>query len=615
MINFGKKRGFEQTSVWIQESLVFLICFFYLLFQVRPVLILEAQSPVFINGSDFISEFIKIPGGLTDWLSALFMQCWLSDFLGALLLTFCFWIVALLTRKWMETLTKDRPIHTYHLIPVGLLLVLQNHYDFRPSIVIALIINLICLLLFIRWAPKQQAIRSILGLMILLLLYWTTGGAFFTFAILCGLDEIFLRKQILSGILLLLVSAVLPLAASSSIFLVTLKQAYLHNMVFEDPVELWFIGYAFHAFFLIVLLVALISRLTRIRISIPKIAKLGYVWKWGAGILILVVGTVLLEEVYRDDIKQPVLQINRAVGEGRWMDVLETSRCCTNITPLVLSQTNLALYQTGSLLDSMFTYPQTKGSIGLLMNSTWCFSWPEEASNVAWKLGLVNEALHWAHEALEHKGPTPDILKRLGMAYMLKGENDAASHFFINLRNVPFQGNVAENLIRLNENPTELAKDSACNYIRSCMPIEDLVSYNKISSIELEHLLKRNPRNKMAFEYMIAYHLLNADIKEILENLPAFFTLNYSKIPRHMQEAVILAAATIPKFDLNQLRGLIDPINFSRFMEYRTILVKHQNNKVAARQELQVRFGNSYWYYLMFVKSASRLPESLNEFQ
>ena len=69
----------EKEEVRIQECLVFLACFFYLFFLVHPVLILESQSPVFLKESDFLSEFLKIPGRLTDRLSAVFIQFWFSD--------------------------------------------------------------------------------------------------------------------------------------------------------------------------------------------------------------------------------------------------------------------------------------------------------------------------------------------------------------------------------------------------------------------------------------------------------------------------------------------------------------------------------------------------------
>jgi hypothetical protein len=610
-----EKRGSMYISTWVQEGLVLLACFFYLLFRIHPVLILQAHPPVFLKGTDFLYAFFKIPGGLIDWLSALLMQFWFSDILSALFLTLCFWIIGFLTRKWIETLTENRPIHTFHLIPVGLLLVLYSNYDFNLSIILALIINLFFLVLFIRWSPKQPLICIGLGLVITVLLYWITGGAFLMFTVLCGLEDLLFRKKIVSGLLLLLFSALLPFVASISVFLITLKEAYLHNLTFENPIESGIIAYSLPAFFLLTLIIVLIAKLSGIRKLFKKVFGLDYFWKLVLGTLLLLGGTILLAKESTSEIKKLIFQVNRAVGEERWTDVLELTKHCSNETPLLLSQSNFALYQTGKLLDSMFAYPQSKGTLGLLMNQTWCLAWPEEASNVNWKLGLVNESQHYAHEALERKGPTPDLLKRLGKVYMLKGDHKAASHFFLNLRNVPFQGNTAENLIRLNENPTEFAQDSACKYIQLCLPVDDLVTDEKISTSKLDLLLRRNPKNKMAFEYMIAYHLLNANIKGIWDHLPDFKALNYTKIPRHVQEALILIATMTPNFDLNILKGWIDPITFDHFAAYRQILAKYKGDKNGARYELQSQFGDTYWYYLMFVKPGSIQPESQHEYQ
>jgi hypothetical protein len=263
----------------------------------------------------------------------------------------------------------------------------------------------------------------------------------------------------------------------------------------------------------------------------------------------------------------------------------------------------------------MFTYPQSKGMAGLLMNQTWCLAWPEEASNVSWKLGLVNESQHWAHEALEHKGPTPDLLKRLGIIYMMKNDHKAANRFFLNLKKVPFKEKTAENLIRLNENPSELDLNSEYKYIRSCMLVEDLISVAGPTLPELELLLKQNPKNKMAFEYIIACYLLNGNVKEIWNHIPYIAAMTSFKIPRHVQEALMVNAALTPKFDLNQLRKIVHPLNLNRFVEYEQIFRKYGGNKNSAQQYLKIRFGDTYWYYLMFVKPSSRQSENRNEYQ
>jgi hypothetical protein len=201
------------------------------------------------------------------------------------------------------------------------------------------------------------------------------------------------------------------------------------------------------------------------------------------------------------------------------------------------------------------------------------------------------------------------------MIYMIKGDNDAARHFFLNLRNIPFQGSTADNLLHLNENPTAFNQDSTCNSMRAFIPGGDLISEDKIFYPELELLLKRNLKNKMAFEYLIAYHLLSADAKGVWDLIPYFGVLHYAKIPRHVQEAIIVIATMVPNFDLNKLKPLIEQKNFNHYVDFRKILMKHKEDITMARQELQAGFRDTYWYYLMFVKSAQQQSDKHNEFQ
>jgi Family of unknown function (DUF6057) len=620
MIWSDKKNRFVHVSLWIQDGLFFLACFFYLLFKIHPVLILELQQPVFFKGADFLSESLRMPGGLVDLLSAFFMQFWFSNFLGALFLTLCFWLVALLTGKWIETLTKNRPIHTLPLIPAALLLILHGQYNFPLSIAIALIINLTFLNLYIRWAPKQQITHALLGLTISVLLYWFTGGAFFVFAVLSGLGDLLFQKKFAYGFLSILISIALPLMAFNYIFLVMLEQAYQHNLIFDHLTKLQFVEYCLPSFYLLTLIFFYLVQFAVIRKPFNKINKLlgfvkfSYFWKLAAGTLIMIGGTIIVAQKSCDETVRLALQINRSVREDRWSEVLELTPTVTSQNPLFSFQTNLALYQTDMLLDKMFAYPQTLGTLGLMMNLDWCDAWPEEADNLYWKLGLINESHHWATEAYELKGRSPDLLKRLGMIYMLKGAPVSANRFFLNLKKVPFHEKIAEDLIRLNANPSELAQDSECKRIQASMPLEDYISLGNPSYHQLEVLLMRNPRNKMTFEYLMAYYLLNANVKGIWDHISDFSTLNYMKIPRHIQEAMIIMMAITPNLDQNKLKGWIDPININRFMEYRQTLIKYKGDKGSAKQELQSRFGDSYWYYLMFVKPVLRQSESQREY-
>jgi hypothetical protein len=263
----------------------------------------------------------------------------------------------------------------------------------------------------------------------------------------------------------------------------------------------------------------------------------------------------------------------------------------------------------------MFMYPQFYGTYGLFMDFESCSAWPMKASDLYWKLGLVNESLHWAHEALELKGPTAEILKRLGTAYMVKGERSAAEKFFAVLKNVPFEREAAEELMNINDNPLRASVDSSITHIKSLMPVENLMQVVKSPPQELELLLKRNPGNRMAFEYLMAYYLLSGNLKGISDHLADFDRFDYTRIPHHIQEAVLIIASVDLNFNRDRLERLIQQTAYNRYMAYQRILYSHRTDRNGAKKELQRQFGNTYWYYLMFVNPASRQREGFNEFQ
>jgi len=615
MSRSSEKRRFRYISAWLQEGLFCLGCLIYLMIRIHPIHVLELHPPVFFIDLKFFEDFLSIPGGMTDWFSALCMKFWLSDLLTALFLTFCFWIVAFLTKKWIETLTDHRPIHTFHLIPAGILLVLHSQYDFTLSITLSLIINLLLLNIFIRWAPTHQAIRVVFGIVVSIFLYWVTGGAFLMFVVLCGLSDILFRKQIVNGLFLLILLPVLPYLLSTSIFLVSLEQAYLHNLVIEDVVNPWMNYYSLPVFFLLTLIVTILVKVSAIRESIKELSertrlkKVSYIWRYAAGFLFVVGGTFLLAQKIYDRPIWLILEINRSIKENRWSDVLKLTSQSTSVNPLISFHTNTALFHTGVLLDRMFMYPQPYGTAGLIMNFEWCSAWPEEASNMYWKFGLVSESQHWAHEAFEQKGYTSDLLKRLGLVYMIKGDHEAAKRYFLKLKKIPFEEKTAEYLIRLNEKPSEIAQDSALNYIQLCMLRENFILSGNPSLLQLELLLRTNPQNKMVFEYLIAYHLLSGDLQALISRIPDFEVFAYSQIPIHVQEALLIHATMTEYFDQSQIENIIQPLIYKRFSECEQILRKHKGNIYSAKPELQTQFGNTYLYYLMYVKPTPPPPE------
>jgi len=58
----------------------------------------------------------------------------------------------------------------------------------------------------------------------------------------------------------------------------------------------------------------------------------------------------------------------------------------------------------------------------------------------------------------------------------------------------------------------------------------------------LASLLTRNPANRMAFEYLMAVHLLNKDLAAVVAQLPRLQALSYPDTPLLYEEAALLYA-------------------------------------------------------------------------
>lgn len=114
----------------------------------------------------------------------------------------------------------------------------------------------------------------------------------------------------------------------------------------------------------------------------------------------------------------------------------------------------------------------------------------------------------------------------------------------------------------------------------------------------------------MAFEYLMAYYLLDGNLEEIYSNVSKFNLFGNSQFPRYIQEALIFGAAVNQKLDYNQVKNLINPLIFKRFMEYRQIILNHNGNNSIAKQYLRGSFSDTYWYYFMFIKPAAQKLKS-----
>jgi hypothetical protein len=597
---FGFPKVKYSNTIWIQDGLIFLLLFFIIYFRLHSALLYEFQQPVFFTSWSFLKEHLLLPGGLVDYVSVLFSQIFDHPFLGAFFLSVIIGLISLLTRKIIRVLWKVH-IHTLHWIPGLFLLFLYANYETPVSLVIGSTIVLVCIWMFFKWHPKSYRLRISLYTLYTGLLYWFCGGAFLLFVIYCSIWEWNGSKSVVKVTMYLLISLGCCVVGPAFFFLVFFGQSIINNLSIESAYPPAFARWGFLLFF------PLIGFLTFL---IPAFSKFLKVRFRKVGRETLISGTVLLLSIYSltgwimcDSFLIKRLMFLRASRKNNWESVLRLGKDPSNITSQNCMQINLALWHTGRLLDSAFSYPQLTEPVGLIPNRDLCFKYPETASSLFLELGLISESLHWNHELMEVFGYAPETLYRMGVIYFLKGQNKAAKIFLRKLKNTLQGRRRAEYLLDLAEGEDFLEKDKTLRRLSSLMPKSDYISLGDPTDRDLLFLLEQNPGNRMAFEYWVAYQLLEGDLSSLWSNMNKFRAFGYRRFPRHVQEMILLYNYLSKRNRPEALKLYVEESNIQRFAEFKQIIVENRTNKSFAQRLSREKFGDTYWYYWMFVRA------------
>ena len=265
---------------------------------------------------------------------------------------------------------------------------------------------------------------------------------------------------------------------------------------------------------------------------------------------------------------------------------------------------HLALFHTTQLGQEVFSYRNQSGwdmlpGLGGGLDSC------RPQAQAFLELGLVSDAEHLAHEALEGEGERPDLLKLLAQVNILKGRPKAARVFLNVLRQVPFHRQEANRWLERLEADPLLAQDPDLAAIHSLMLTNDLAHQVFPAEGLLGQLLYRNPTNQIAFEYLMTEHLMNLELNKVIDQLWRLDKFNYPGIPRHYEEALLLYQQSRGT-DIDLGRRKIRPETLHRFRQFSEAMNQQLFKTEAGRKELARAFGDTYWYYYFARQNRSK---------
>ena len=614
---------------------LFAVFYYYVFLRIRPELFYQQKPHVFLLEYDFFHGMVSHPGGVVDYAAAFFSPLLAWDWLGALVVTLLVTLICWATRSLFAAVAGAAGEFVY-LLPAIFILMVLGQYIHPVRLCVGLSIALLGANLYVRLGGYRVGVRLAAFAIASMVIYFATTGLYSIFACLCGCHEWSVKRQRWLGAACVLCAVVVPYAASWWPFDLIFSEA-LRGLLFPHG-EHWLAipsstpkAVAIHTAALMFPLLAAVIFSWRGRPSSeasPSPKELGDEtnataeepergsWRMRLGVPLAILLLVVLADLAAfDSPKRCLLEIECNSEQRRWDEVLVWAEelpfpDARAYDPRILYCINRALYFKGLLLDRMFAYPQVLSTPSLTLihqdiDRTSHLT-PRQCSEIFFDLGRVNESEQMAYEVLEQCGNRPEVLKRLAYIYMIKGEPEAARRFVLLLDRSLLHRDWARQVLQQLDSDPAFPGTSLATYREMAVQRDSLGDASNLETL-LKGLLERNPRNRMALEYLMAHYLLTRQSDKLLANRHRFDGLDYARFPRHVDEALACYLAMTGQEDLGLGSRSIRPETWQRFVEFVEVERQSEGNPPAAFAALYPDFHDTYFFSFVFGHNISSL--------
>jgi len=558
-------------------------------------IIYQEQLQLFRFNWHYFTDFLTKPGGFSEYTGAFFTQFFINPLVGAAIITLAGYGVFALSAGIFRNFKIYGVL--WSIIPILLLIVLHGNHLFKLSYTIGFLLALV--FIYIYTSIEKQKSRLVTGFICWIILYLATG-AFSIFAmIICILYEWIITKNphrfitILSCVFL---ASLFPLITWRYIYIIPFPDVWFRPLsLLNDKITKGLI-------FVMLIYYPLLITIMSILLRLLKKQQISFTWNWKnilAGIIIIFAFTAGVKRYLYDPKMEMFLGIDHYIQKSEWDKALELCSAFPEINRLTIYFTNLALLKSGQLPDRMFHYTQL-GTEGLSLPFALNDFIPFFGCEIYYHLGFVNEAYHWAFEANVANGNCPRLLKRLTMTSLINGDLKIAEKYLNLLKQTLFYRAWAKNYLKMLNEPELLLKDKEIREKRFFLMHDDFFAGDVISEFGLARLLQNNPYNRMAYEYLMAYLLLNKDLASFAENIKRLRDFGYKEIPVHYEEALLFLMGYTKKYIIPE-GFFVRESTSQRFKNYVKAFISSDSPELKART-MKVDFGMTFWYYYNFVK-------------
>jgi hypothetical protein len=580
-VNRNFKFSFDENivNIYLKQSIIVFILscfvfFWYLFLNKYLCIFYQEQTQMFRFSSEYLMQYIQRPGGIAAYLASFLVQFFYYPFAGACVYLFIFLLFYGVFRRVLDKFSVFGKSGSIAYIP-GLLF-LAASADLRFDIVTgpAAIIALAGFPLLVRVIRNRY--YYLLVPVTIVVLYILTGGNFLLCIFFLLLYYFIKRPEnYLRYVSVIALSAFIPLLFRRFLYMIPVEDVYTVTTYFyHHPFRLTDFRTISRLSVFIIPLAGMLFRKTAFN------SKYVFIFDISLCITFLI---VILKQYSPNS--ENIIRMGYDVENQQWDRVLETSGKM-NVGPFNCFYTNLALQRTGQMADRMFHYEQigTSGLILELEDNLSC----RAKSDFFYQLGLINEAQRYAYESMvgysSYKEPDIRNIKRLLDCSIIRKDTRLSEKY----ENILGKTLFYENYIV--ERKPELMH--YCAVEMGNIFAQDLPTI-------LTSILESNPAHQFAFEYLMAYYLLERDYENAKKCFDSYFYhFSYSGIPVHYSEFLVLYRR-LKGLDENFYKQYPVSVDIREHFDMIDVLISTEIDE-QIRKILEERYKNTYWFYVRF---------------
>lgn len=558
----------------------------------------QEQYQMFLFDTGYFLERIVLPGGLADYISEFLVQFYYMPVLGGAIIALL--LMGIQAAVWglmkQYGARHDFPGYLLSFLPSIALWCAMGDQNVLLSFVVALFGALV-----IGWIHNRfhnRLVKVVFELVSTALVYWFLGPVVFLYAALMIGDTLKNAKQkgnVFSGI-----------GYSAVILILTIAWILLTTQTLQYPLYRIFAGLNYYRYpgaisplpFVVMVWAVVIPFLGMIpchRKSLQKLQQSKVVMALSY-ILVIVASWFGIKASF-DEMTYDLIDYDFLVRTEQWDKIIEKAEKKPATTPLSVSCVNLALSQKGVLADRLFEFYQNGGE-GLFPTFTRDMISPVSTAEIFFRLGMVNDAERYmfeAQEAIPNYRKSARLTRRIIECEIINGNYQVAAKLLRRLQKTLFYSNWANQTIALLGNEKAINQHPIYGKLRKYREKkQDFLFSDREMDQMLGLLFLNDNHNRMAYEYLVCYELLQRDMEKFMQYYPLGRFVGYDHIPRSFQE-ILIGNWMKTHSDPRSIPYSVDAQNVNNTLNFIQLYMQNPKNPLLNQQP----YVSNAWHYMV----------------